>query len=186
MMSEADIIKPAGIARIVYKQILYGDLKKFQAQSNNSPTGGGARDLRFSPFTKFGPVFKKLFFLNNNNGVYSGEFYSIEEGKKIIRPVYFHSPTSARPHEGRIANVDKCLPLHNIPPYEEAVILLIIQRDDRSVWPHFTTNRSLGSDDWNPMVANVILSCFVANRRYGVSMVGFVDFETNEVYCNGE
>jgi len=185
-MTEVDLEKPAGITRIVYKKIVPGDLRKFQATSNDSPTGGGARDLRFSPFSRFGPVFRRLFSLNTDNGIYSGEFHSFEDGIEIIRPVHFYGPTSARPLEGRIANVDKCLPLHNIPPSSETVILLIIQQDDGTVWPHFTTHSSLSSDDWDPRVANVILNCFVADRRHGVSMVGFVDFETKEAYCNGK
>jgi hypothetical protein len=38
---------PTAAARILYKEIVEGDLRKFRAESNDAATGGGARDLRF-------------------------------------------------------------------------------------------------------------------------------------------
>ena len=38
---------------VVYKKIVDGDLRKFSATSNDTQTGGGARDLRFSPAAEF-------------------------------------------------------------------------------------------------------------------------------------
>ena len=35
------------VARILYREITEGDLRKVLAKSNDSDTGGGARDLRF-------------------------------------------------------------------------------------------------------------------------------------------
>lgn len=36
------------IAEILFHEIADGDVRKFNAESNDADTGGGARDLRFS------------------------------------------------------------------------------------------------------------------------------------------
>ena len=41
--SETDVV------RVLFRTIDEGDLRKMDAVSNDAPTGGGARDLRFSP-----------------------------------------------------------------------------------------------------------------------------------------
>ena len=46
---------------VIYKKIVDGDLRKFAATSNDQPTGGGARDLRFSPAKEFMGAFKNYF-----------------------------------------------------------------------------------------------------------------------------
>jgi hypothetical protein len=60
-MPKALGVKPTGIKRIVYYEIVEGDFRKFQAVSNDAPTGGGARDLRFRQYEKFLEVLKRLF-----------------------------------------------------------------------------------------------------------------------------
>jgi len=54
-------IAVAGVKRIVYKEIVEGDFRKFKAESNDADTGGGARDLRFRPHDEFAKVFRELF-----------------------------------------------------------------------------------------------------------------------------
>ena len=49
------------VQRFVYKELKAGDLRKFEAASADSGTGGGARDQRFSPGGTFAPVFSKIF-----------------------------------------------------------------------------------------------------------------------------
>ncbi len=176
----------AGVKRIVFKEIVEGDRRKFEAASNlDSCAGGGARDLRFRPFDKFGPVFERLFPEKTEKGVFKGKFHKLDDGVERTNDAFFHPPTNARPNEGRLASVDKYLPLSDLPAEGDGkTILLIIQRDDGSVWPMFTTDNSLESGDWNEQVMEMILVCLRANRNANVSMVGFVDFETKERYCN--
>ena len=57
---------------VIYKKIVEGDLSKFTATSNITPSGGGARDLRFSPATEFFPVFQRMF--TQNGPILSGYF----------------------------------------------------------------------------------------------------------------
>ena len=43
----------SNVKLVIYKKIVDGDLRKFSATSNDQPSGGGARDLRFSPAKDF-------------------------------------------------------------------------------------------------------------------------------------
>jgi len=180
--------EPAGIIRIVFKEILAGDRRKFEAASNYDPSaGGGARDLRFSPYDKFGPVFERMFSHKDARGVCCGKFYWVENDREHSGDSFFHPPTTARPYEGRIANVDKCLPTGSLPSEDNGTaILLLVEDCNNKVWPHFTTDHSLDTEDWNDIVKRIILNCLHGKRREGTSMVGFADFEHNEYFCNGK
>lgn len=178
--------KPSGIARIIYKEIVSGDRRKFEARSNDSPTGGGARDLRFSPYERFVTVFERMFPHVNERGVRVGRFFWVEGTHTVSREAYFHPPTSSRANEGRLANVDKVLPVDQLPDTASGrAILLLIQRKDGTVWPHFTTENSLRSDEWNEQVRDQILACIQAMRTSKVAVSGYIDFETEGTYCNG-
>lgn len=185
-MHEPELPKPRGIARIVYKEILDGDRRKFEARSHNSKTGGGARDLRFSPYKKFLSVFEKMLPEKNAKGICVGHFYWIENGEEKSSDAYFYPPNAARQTEGRVANVDKRLPKHMLPPKEDGTaILLLIQEDDQRVWPEFVTEQSLRSEDWHPSVKELILGCLSARRPDKNAMCGYIDYVTGETYCNG-
>ncbi|OME28925.1 hypothetical protein BSK63_23620 [Paenibacillus odorifer] len=178
---------PRGIKRIVYKEIVDGDRLKFEAMSNHDASaGGGARDLRFSPFDQFRLAFERMLPINNN-GILEGRFNWMEGERHVSKEAYFHPPTNSRPNEGRIANIDKFLPGNMLPDIRDGIaILLIIQRDDDSVWISFTTDNSLRNDTWHLAVSQTILGCLGARRRNNVSAAGYVDFEMGRNYCNGQ
>jgi hypothetical protein len=46
---------------LFFKQMMEGDIKKYRAESNVAPTGGGARDLRVSPVELFQPALQQMF-----------------------------------------------------------------------------------------------------------------------------
>lgn len=178
--------RPSGIARIVYKEIVGGDRRKFEAQSNDSKTGGGARDLRFSPYSEFLRVFKRMFPQQDQKGICQGKFYWFEGTSEISKDAFFHPPTNHRPNEGRIANIDKFLPGDRLPPVKGGrVFLILIQHSNGKVWPEFVTERSLRKDPWHEGVKDAILGCDVAKRASNISTAGFIDFERGEVFCNG-
>lgn len=181
-------LKPANVMRIVFKEIVAGDRRKFEAESNDDPTaGGGARDLRFRPFDKFGPVFSRMFPDVSDKGICRGRLHWVQNGKEHSGDAFFHPPTSARPNEGRLANVDRYLPVNKLPSEGTGTaILMLVQNDDGRVWPEFTTDRSLEKGGWHAQVRDMIVGCLRARRRANVSMVGFVDFETKESFCNGQ
>ncbi|MCX7595482.1 MAG: hypothetical protein N2235_17340 [Fischerella sp.] len=186
-MSNENTLAPSGIKRIIYKEIVDGDRRKFKARSNDSESGGGARDLRFRPFERLGQVFERMFPDKNDQGICVGRFYWVEDAQTVCKDAYFHPPTTSRPNEGRIANIDKYLPKNKIPAADggNRVILLLVQRTDGTVWPSFTTERSLESGRWDRQVSEAILSGLHARRRAGVAATGFIDFEVGEVYHNG-
>ena len=99
---------------IVFKQMLDGDVRKLAAESNDSPTGGGARDLRF-PDAPFRAVldrfFPKVTSVSHNGGeVRSGRLVWHHDNKTDVYDVECWPPTDARPTECRIARI------HGLPP----------------------------------------------------------------------
>ncbi|WP_117161411.1 hypothetical protein [Paraliobacillus sp. X-1268] len=172
------------VKRIIFKEILDGDRKKFDARSNDTQSGGGARDLRFSPYSSFQPVFEGMFPHINEKGVASGQFHWYENEQEVSKSAFFHPPTGSRGNEGRIANIDKFLPKERIPSVNEGtVFLLLIQDNNGKVWPSFATETSL-LNDWHEGVKDMILSCHSSKRRANSATTGFVDFEQGGGFCN--
>jgi hypothetical protein len=193
---------PTGVARILYKEIVPGDLRKIVAESNDSDTGGGARDFRFGEFGKLESIIRKMFPRTTKEprrrdgatveveifgGTFHWNFGSVDERKDVE----FEPPTSARPSEGRITRVHEqpCFVSERIPKFGEGnkVLLLLVQRNDGTVWPHFIEEQSLSSPGaWDPRVAKDILNCIGAERAANKVVIGYRDFTTGEGYCNGK
>ncbi|MEP2828220.1 MULTISPECIES: hypothetical protein [Alphaproteobacteria] len=181
------------IARIVFRQILDGDRLKFIAQSNITDSGGGARDLRFRSWDKMEETLRKLFpgsrtekrrrGTGNALEVYTGHLIWLQKnGKEVSKEAVLEPPTDARPNEGRITRVHEfgCFTIN--PPSDGSgrLIALFVQKDDGSVWPFVITERSLEHDQWNPAVAEFLLSALNAPRREGNAAYGFIDFVSGE------
>src|SRR4051794_5281303 len=101
--------KPKGVARVFFQEILEGDRRKLEARSNDSKTGGGARDLRV-PHTKFWPVLRHMFpgqtaVKRTRNGervdftIHTGTLYTTKGGVESSVEVTYEPPTDARPSE---------------------------------------------------------------------------------------
>ncbi|MBF4237467.1 hypothetical protein, partial [Vibrio anguillarum] len=104
------------VARILYKEIVPGDLRKIHAVSNDADTGGGARDFRFGSYQSIAATVMQMFPIpvvesRRRSGVlvpttiYSGKFYWKQNGIVQTAMSYFEPPTDARPAEGRITKV---------------------------------------------------------------------------------
>ena len=190
--------QPVTVKRLVYKEIKEGDRRKFLAQSNDTASGGGARDLRFSPYDKFRDVFAAMFpqqkkvtrkrgGIQKSETVLLGEFCWMDNGVARRMQSQFEPPTDARSLEGRIARVHTYPCFADLPGTGDGmVLLLLIQQSDGTVWPRFTTENSLSRPGWDPAVAGAILNCIRAKRRANVAVVGFIDFENGKQYCNGD
>jgi len=187
----------AGIKRIVFKEIVEGDLRKFEAQSNDADTGGGARDLRFRPFEEFQTIFSALFPNTRietrrrggaaaNVEVLVGAFHWLDEAQlRQSREAIFEPPTDPRPGEGRIPMVHKYPPFNRLPPTNEGrMVLLLIQRDDDTVWPEFATENSLRSGDWAVSVSEPILRSLEAQRNTHSVARGYIDYVTGREYSD--
>jgi hypothetical protein len=190
---------PQSVSRVVFKEIVRGDLRKFKAESNDSETGGGARDLRFSPYDKFAAVFGEMFpervresrrraGINTEIEVLKGALTWDDPTTNSPRskPIYFEPPTDVRPGEGRIPRV------HEYPPFqvtvaenEGRVLLLFIQRGDGSVWSAFATENSLRSGQgWDPTVSRGLLACLDAPRHRNHTAQGYLNLRDGSRYCN--
>lgn len=194
-MPEEFSAMPSGVKRVIYKEILDGDRRKFVAQSNDAKSGGGARDLRFS-YEAFEPAFQAIFpevamQLRKRRGarselsIFKGNFYWMEEGAIKCVPASFEPPTDARPTEGRIPQINSYGCFSEIPGVSEGrLFLLIVQREDDTVWPGFATEPSLRSGKWDSRVADEMLRCAGGVRNAGIAIAGFMDFTTGRMYCN--
>jgi hypothetical protein len=192
------------VARILYKEIVEGDLRKILAQANDSDTGGGARDFRFGSYTQLMSVIKLMFpqTVKENRkrdgvvsqlDVFKGTFYwqNTAGGTVHTKDSFFEPPTDVRPSEGRIARVHEygCFDTSLIPKggVGNRVILLLIQNYGGEVWPHFAEEQSLRTPGvWDQVVADELLKCMDATRAEGRAVIGYRDFPAKSSYCNGK
>lgn len=190
------------VARILYKEIVPGDLRKILAQSNDSDTGGGARDFRFGSYSTLLPVIQQMFpkMTKENRkrhgvvrqiDVFQGEFSWQDKGQVKRKESFFESPTDVRPAEGRIARVHEygCFDTKLIPMggAGNRVLLLLIQLNDGSVWPYYAEEKTLRiKGKWDPVVAQELLDCLDAKRPTNRAVIGYRDFTSAGRYCNGK
>lgn len=190
------------VSRILFKEIVDGDVRKIHADSNDSDTGGGARDFRFGSYADLQHIFQSMFPYpvqepRRRSGVvgpvtiYSGRFYWEDpiSGEVHNQVSYFEPPTDARPQEGRITKIHEhpCLSTVRMPisSVNNRVFLLLTQMDDGTVWPSYVEERTLRSvGTWASEITTKMLNCIDAPRRANQSVIGYYDFTTNDRYCN--
>lgn len=186
------------VKRVVFREVVEGDFRKFQARSNDADTGGGARDLRFSPYDAFIPIFEKLFphirtVLRSRGGGklpvdirVGGFWWEDPHGKVLTMEATFEPPTDPRPTEGRVPVVYKYPPFSEYkPPTDEGrCVVLLIQREDDSVWPAFATETELRNGLWQKDVTSIILRSLDAKRSVGQVARGYKDFTNGQEYSD--
>jgi len=195
-MTKMALKRPAGVSRIFFQEIREGDRRKLEARSNISQTGGGARDLRV-PHDKFGPIFRRLFPADKvvsrrragtarDVTLYAGRLYWLEGDVERSVDVEYEPPTDARPTEGRIPRIhDLPVLASGVPPESGGtVFLLLVQRDDGKVFPHYVTAAQLQDPRWNKDITAAIRQCR-ASTADGSTVRGFVDYAAQERYCHG-
>jgi len=186
--------------RVVFKQIMNGDRRKVHAESNDSDSGGGARDFRFN-HTGLGPTFAAMFpmretFIRRRNGqstqteVYVGRLVWLrdpakpEAGTDEMKIIY-EPPTDTRGSEGRIAKVHTYPPFRRYPQETSGMVLLLLVEDETGVvWSFYTTQAELKTDKrWNRTLANAILAC-IAHTPDHQAAQGTIDLRSGHTYCN--
>lgn len=190
------------VSRILFKEIVDGDVRKIHADSNDSDSGGGARDFRFGSYSELEHIFHSMFpspiqDYRRRSGVtslvtiYSGYFYWQDPvtGQTLRQISYFEPPTDARPQEGRITKIHEhpCLSTALMPNSSTTnrVFLLLTQMDDGTVWPSYVEERTLRSVGlWTNEVTTKMLNCIDSPRRANQSVIGYYDFTTHDRYCN--
>lgn len=186
------------VARLVFKEILDGDRKKFLAKSNrDAEAGGGARDIRFGSVDEVEGTLRQFFpeiegkTNKAGNAQFKGTFYWIDKNGKSQQEHAFLKPPYLKRNEFRIAKVHKyaCFQVRPIPKSSEGnrVLLLLIQRNDGTVWPHFIEEQSLRTPGaWDESVSRLLLECLDAKRPSNFAAMGFIDISTSRRFCNGK
>lgn len=188
--SEAAYSGPAqaGIKIIVYKEIKPGDLRKFRAVSNDAPTGGGARDLRFRPHERFDPIFVRLLpgvQTARGKSVRVGTIKWHDGGRVVSHDAEYWPPTNARPGEGRWARVHTFAPFRQEMPEDEGrLVILLIQDSNDDVWLRIETETELKSPTWNQAVVGTIFGCIDSQSHEGRSAQGYIDFVRGKRFCH--
>lgn len=107
MADKTLILTPGKPLTAFCQEVKIGDLKKYQNQSNNSPTGGGARDLRISPAKIFWDEMKPFFPTEISVRSRTGVLLSEGSSNTHSAEINLMGPTAARRNELRICEISK-------------------------------------------------------------------------------
>lgn len=140
---------------VFFKEILVGDLRKQNAISNDSATGGGARDMRI-PVT-VGEYLKPFFPEQSTaDGVRRG-IVQWEEGPELVSQaeIELWRPTAARPSENRIACIHRLTiwKISDEPAFladlksSRRWFYILIKSDDNLIWASIMTAEHFSSAD---------------------------------------
>lgn len=181
----------------VYKEVVAGDLRKLTATSNDTPNGGGARDLRL-PYRTFRPVMHRIFIHSEigrgGAAIRTADvIYLDSSGTSHTTRMEYWPPTSSRPNEDRIARIHQNPALGGRLPdiTRGTVLVLFILYSNQSVRVEYAYEDQLRGGDWAPEITNAILTCMAATEnknadRRGslVPVQGYYEFETGTQFCH--
>lgn len=175
--------------RIVWKQLNDGDYRKFVAESNDSRTGGGARDLRFRHFDEFEPILGQMFpGRSPNQGprgveVFTGTIAWKEGASTRRMEGKIWPPTTVRPNEGRLATVDMYKPFSDAQRFPgEYELVVLVHDSDNEVWPYVIGHTQL--EEWDDEVAEAIRHCLFQGERSDRTLAaGYIDLLSGRKEC---
>lgn len=183
---------------LVYKELLPGDMRKLLGQSNDTPSGGGARDLRL-PWRAFRTVMQRIFTetveLKNGKQIRAAEItYTTSNGNHATTTLEYWPATLRRPAEDRVSKVHDSPALADRLPVQDKgrVFVLFIRWNNGTATCHYAYEDDLrASNLWASEVRNVILGCTSdtelknTNRpRSPLATMGFYDFLDGTGYCH--
>lgn len=177
----------------MYKEIVPGDLRKLVAESNDSTTGGGARDLRL-PWRAFRPVMHRVF---TKNAVGRGGKpirvatidYLDDDGKIQQTELEYWPPTDSRPTEDRIARIHASPALGGRMPEAQKgrVFVIFTKFDDGTVRCDYAYESDLRKKGvWAAEVTKQILGCMGSAILKNRTVEGYYDFTTGMGFCNAD
>lgn len=178
------------VIRVLFQNIEDGDRRKFEARSNDSTTGGGARDLRFRPEDAFLPFFGRMFphkryETRKVNGVTSqievlnGTVTWTEATGEKSAAMEVWPATNARPNECRIARISSfgLSGLIKTDPSGGRSVFMMFQQANGTIRLYFTTETSLRTGNWDPKIKK-----FAKEWIADGSKSAFLDLQTMERY----
>jgi hypothetical protein len=182
---------------LVYKELTDSELKKLQAISNVTQSGGGARDLRL-PAKTFRPVMNRIFTgTQNKKGkqIRTAKItYRGDDGTLGTTELEYWPPTDARPREDRVARVHASPALGGRLPASDRgrVFVLFIRWSNSDVGCYYAYENDLKRKGiWASEVRTALLSCMagtdlknLARSGNKLSVQGYIDFTNGTVYCH--
>lgn len=185
--------------RIVYKEVLGGDLRKLRGESNDTPSGGGARDLRF-PWRAFRPIMHLIFTHTETRG--DSEFrttvvnYVDDAGQRQTTSLEYWPATPSRPSEDRVSKVHASPALggSRMPDMDRGRVFVVFsQFSSGEVRCDYAYEDDLRAGNWASAVSTAILGCIAAtaekNSTRSVNYVptqGYWDFTNGTGFCYAE
>lgn len=185
----------SSVLRLIVREIVPGDRRKFTATSNDVDTGGGARDLRFRPENKFAPVFARMFpttkTVTSRRGgapvqlqVHTGQIRWPSASTPGQAPLYqtgqaeIWPSTNARPGEMRLIKVHEYGFSPLLPPLQVngKTVMMLIQ-EAQGVVVRFTTEASIRTNTWHRSIKPFLLRWLDSD-----SLSGFIDLQTGEEF----
>lgn len=180
---------------LVYKEIVSGDIRKLQAESNDSKTGGGARDLRL-PAKTFRPIMQQIFTKDEigrggrDVKIADVVYLDINDAPRTTQIEYWPA-THARPSEDRIAKVHASPALGGKMPLTNKgrVFVLFIKFDDGTVRCTYGYEDDLKKKGiWAQEVSTAILSCVASSELGGGTRTvqGYYNFTDATGFCHAD
>jgi hypothetical protein len=190
------------VKRFVFKELKSGDLRKFNATSADSKSGGGARDQRFSPYGKFDAVFHAMFkgtpeHRNRKKkdgtteqltiyvspiAVHADDTHRSNPAKEVqhesqpylVQTLRYWPPTEVRANEGRLGEVSK---LDLAPPSDKGRVFLLIFEDDTALTPRvaFVTEHDVKAKSWEKSI-NDFFEKLLETPATTNAVMGYKDF----------
>lgn len=179
---------------MVYKEIVPGDIRKLNAQSNDSKTGGGARDIRW-PAKTFRPAMHRIFDRESTGRggkpVRIAEVtYLTQDGTTAKTEMVYWPPTESRPKEDRIAQVHSNPALGGTPPATNKgrIFLALIKFSDDTVRSVYIYENDLEQGSWSAEVTDQILRCKASSDFGGgtKTVMGYYDFANGTGFCHAD
>lgn len=186
-------------ARIVYKEVLSGDLRKLRGESNDSPSGGGARDLRF-PWRAFRPVMHLIFSQTGTSGdkTYRSAVVNYVDDAGVLRKttLEYWPATLSRPSEDRVAKVHSSAALggSRMPDTDRGRVFVVLsQFTSGEVRCDYAYEDDLRAGRWAGAVSSAILGCIASTTQKNstrtknfVPTQGYWDFTDGTGICYAE
>ena len=171
--------------RVLYQEVRNATILKVRTESAEADTGGGARDLRLSPYSQFRPFMERMLTRVEVRGADAAVRLGTATWSPgtVTREIAFWPPTNARPNEGRIATISSLPPLMNPPEDLAGSVFLFVQDENDLIWVRYATSEQLRGS--MPEVGNAIRECL--RRSVGKRIAtGYIEFTTDglETWCN--
>ena len=172
--------------RILFQEVRIATILKARTESAEATTGGGARDLRLSPYSVFKPFMERMFTKSEvrGTGATTVRLGTATWGDGTnTREIAFWPPTNARPGEGRIATISALPPLLNSPEDLNGAVFLFVQDENDLIWVRYATLDELRRS--MPEVRDPILACLRKSEGKRIA-TGYIEFTPDgpKTWCN--